>query len=180
MLRTKLGIVLNALAITIVGLWTSSLHAQISTSAAADQAGALAEIVVTATRREELIKDIPFSVTAFTGAELEDRAALNLSDFIQQVPGVMLVNRGAGANEITIRGLNANATQISSYQTTTVGYYLNDMPLSENPKADGDVPLFDLQRVEVLRGPQGTLFGEGAPGGVIRYITNQPNLGKFE
>jgi len=92
----------------------------------------------------------------------------------------MLVNRGAGANEITIRGLNANATQISSYQTTTVGYYLNDMPLSENPSAAADVPLFDLQRVEVLRGPQGTLFGEGAPGGVIRYITNQPNLNTFE
>jgi iron complex outermembrane receptor protein len=183
MSRTTLGIFLDALVISAVGLWTSTLHAQAPTSAVSeDQAtsGALTEIVVTATRRAELIKDIPFSVTALTGEELEARAVLNLSDFIQQVPGVMLVNRGAGANEITIRGLNANATQISSYQTTTVGYYLNDMPLSENPQAAGDVPLFDLQRVEVLRGPQGTLFGEGAPGGVIRYITNQPNLTKFE
>jgi iron complex outermembrane receptor protein len=181
MSRITFSAMLNALGIISVGLFTNSLHAQVSTTAASDeQSGALAEIVVTATRREELIKDIPFSVTAFTGAELEDRAALNISDFIQQVPGVMLVNRGAGANEITIRGLNANATQISSYQTTTVGYYLNDMPLSENPQAAGDVPLFDLQRVEVLRGPQGTLFGEGAPGGVIRFITNQPNLEKFE
>jgi outer membrane receptor protein involved in Fe transport len=131
MSRTTLGIFLDALVISAVGLWTSTLHAQAPTSAVSeDQAtsGALTEIVVTATRRAELIKDIPFSVTALTGEELEARAVLNLSDFIQQVPGVMLVNRGAGANEITIRGLNANATQISSYQTTTVGYYLNDMP----------------------------------------------------
>ena len=182
MSRTTLRACLVVSIISLVRLGYDLANAQATASAVSEEqsAAALNEIVVTATRREELIKDIPFSVTAITGADLEERAALNLADFIQQVPGVMLVNRGAGANEITIRGLNANATQISSYQTTTVGYYLNDMPLSENPQAAGDVPLFDLQRVEVLRGPQGTLFGEGAPGGVIRYITNQPNLTKFE
>ena len=181
MSRTTLRACLVASMILLMGIGCDLANAQATGAASEEQsATALTEIVVTATRREELIKNIPFSVTAISGADLEERAALNLADFIQQVPGVMLVNRGAGANEITIRGLNANATQISSYQTTTVGYYLNDMPLSENPQAAGDIPLFDLQRVEVLRGPQGTLFGEGAPGGVIRYITNQPNLEKFE
>jgi iron complex outermembrane recepter protein len=182
MARTKLRACLVVSIVSLLGIGCGLANAQTTTSSVSEEqsASGLAEILVTATRREELIKDIPFSVTAISGADLEERAALNLADFIQQVPGVMLVNRGAGANEITIRGLNANATQISSYQTTTVGYYLNDMPLSENPQAAGDIPLFDLQRVEVLRGPQGTLFGEGAPGGVIRYITNQPNLTRFE
>jgi outer membrane receptor for ferrienterochelin and colicin len=121
---------LNAYAVAIglaVALaWGSPAHAQAAaadtTSGAESSSGALTEVVVTATRRQELIKDIPMSVTAITGADLEERAALNLADFIEQVPGVMLVNRGAGANEITIRGLNANATQISSYQSSTVGY----------------------------------------------------------
>ena len=180
-LRTyALSVVLGA---TLTAAFPDSSRAQATgPQAAAEDSGpgSLAEIVVTATRREEAIKDIPISITSISGADLESRGAANLADFILEVPGVMLVNRGAGANEITIRGLNANATEIGSYQSTTVGYYLDDMPLSENPQGASDVPLFDLQRVEVLRGPQGTLFGEGAPGGVIRYITNQPKLDAFE
>jgi iron complex outermembrane receptor protein len=173
-----------AIAAALFALASAAAEAQTAASqpAGSDESGraSLGEIVVTATRREESIKDIPISVTAISGVELESRSIQNLADFVEEVPGVMIVNRGAGANEITIRGLNANATFVSSYQATTVGYYLNDMPLSENPQGAGDVPFFDLQRVEVLRGPQGTLFGEGAPGGVIRYLVNQPNLNKFE
>ena len=182
MTHCKFCAVAAVAAATLSVAWVRPAVAQTATPSqtGADSGTALSEIVVTATRREETIKEIPFSVTSITGADLEERGAANLADFIQEVPGVLLVNRGAGQNNITIRGLNANATEISSYQSTTVGYYLNDMPLSENPQGAGDVPLFDLQRVEVLRGPQGTLFGEGAPGGVVRYITNQPDLQKFE
>jgi outer membrane receptor protein involved in Fe transport len=183
MTRRKCHARAAAVAAVLATAWLRPAGAQTAVASQADAGSpgstSLTEIVVTATRRAEAIKDVPISVSSISGAELEERGADNIADFIQEVPGVVLVNRGAGQNDITIRGINANATQISSYQATTVGYYLNDMPLSENPEGAGDVPLFDLQRVEVLRGPQGTLFGEGAPGGVIRYITNQPDLHNF-
>lgn len=167
---------LTSLALT--ALAATAGNSQAEEAAPADDQ--LAEVVVTATRREALIQDVPVSITAVSGDELKSRVALNLTDFMQSVPGVQLVNRGPNATEITIRGIASSGTLVPSYQKTTVGYYLNDMPLSENPQAAADIALFDLQRVEILRGPQGTLFGEGAPGGVVRTLVNMPNLDKFE
>ena len=140
----------------------------------------VAEVIVTATRRKEEILNVPASLSAITNQELQARVATTLSDFIQSVPGVTFRSPSAGYNEITIRGINASETFVSSRQRSTTGYYLNDMPLSDNPQRGPDVALYDLQRVEVLRGPQGTLFGEGAPGGLVRFLTNMPDLNNYQ
>lgn len=166
--------------------WAGSAGAESATATSSvtpdDEAGPvrLEAVVVTATRREQQLTAIPASVSAISGEDLASRASVALKDFIMTVPGVTLVNRGPNGGEITIRGLAASATFVSSIQKTTVGYYVNDVPLSDNPQAAVEVALFDMKAVEISRGPQGTLFGEGAPGGIVRYLTNTPDLDRFE
>lgn len=171
--------VLPATVFLMVSVCASEAFAQRSEEAlSANQS--IEEVLVTATRREKEVVDIPISVSAMSGRELEARSAVGLRDFIQSVPGVALESNSASGNQVTIRGIAASATGVSALQKTTVGYYVNDVPVSDNPQATGEVALFDMRSVEISRGPQGTLFGEGAPGGVIRYLTNKPNLEGFE
>jgi iron complex outermembrane recepter protein len=133
----------------------------------------LAEIIVTATKRAERIQDIPVSVTAFTGKELSEMGADNFVDFARQVPSLTFAERGNGRNDIAIRGLSV----ING--VPTVGYYLDGISTELNFQSP-DPKLFDMQRVEVLRGPQGTLFGAGAVGGLIQVITNPPDPSGFD
>src|SRR5882757_7690494 len=129
-------------------------------------AGALEEIVVTATRREENISRVPISVTAFSQDMIDQRGVKDFQDVVRFTPGVSIDN--SGTNAISIRGIS------SSGGAGTTGIYIDDSPiqmraLGFNP--DDTLPkTFDLDRVEVLRGPQGTLFGAGSEGGTVRYI----------
>jgi iron complex outermembrane recepter protein len=136
--------------------------------------GGLEEIVVTATRREENISRVPISVTAFSQEMIDQRGVKDFQDVVRFTPGVSIDN--TGTNAISIRGIS------SSGGAGTTGIYIDDSPiqmraLGFNP--DDTLPkTFDLDRVEVLRGPQGTLFGAGSEGGTVRYIMTQPSVTK--
>ncbi len=141
------------------------------------QKSTLEEVIVTATRRAESIQDIPINIRAL-GSDLIERERLsNLSDVARRVPGLTLVDQGPrSANIITVRGLNVNS--IAARDGTndggdTVGVYIGDIPLY------ADFRLSDLDRVEVLIGPQGTLYGAGTLGGAVRYIPNKPQADEF-
>jgi iron complex outermembrane recepter protein len=134
--------------------------------------GGLEEIVVTATRREESISRVPVSVTAFNQEMIDQKGIKDFQDVVRFTPGVSIDN--TGTNAISIRGIS------SSGGAGTTGIYIDDSPiqmraLGFNP--DDTLPkTFDLDRVEVLRGPQGTLFGAGSEGGTVRYIMTQPSV----
>jgi iron complex outermembrane receptor protein len=138
---------------------------------------ALQDVVVTATLREQELIDVPFSIAAPTARQLRDRGAENIESIAANVAGFSVQNLGPGQSQIAIRG--ASAGQIARDQPGVkeqVGVYLDDSPVSLSLFTP-DLDLFDLSRVEVLRGPQGTLFGSGSLSGTVRYITNQPELG---
>jgi outer membrane receptor protein involved in Fe transport len=143
--------------------------------------GALEEILVTAQRREQSVLDVPYNISAVSGKDIEARQIADAPELLRSVPGVAIVDRGyrnSGViTGVSIRGLNIDSSALGDYAVSTVptvSAYVNDTPLYAN------FLLRDLERVEVLRGPQGTLYGSGSLGGTIRYITRAPQLGKFE
>jgi outer membrane receptor protein involved in Fe transport len=133
-------------------------------------AGELSEVIVTAQRRDEAIQSVPIAVTALTGAGLERRRIENGADLELAVPNMTFSRGFFGAVDYQIRGIGYQV--ISTAADTGVGVAENDAPLIVNRLADAD--LYDVNRVETLRGPQGTLFGRNATGGVINTITNKP------
>jgi iron complex outermembrane recepter protein len=160
----------GAIALTLLGIG----GAQAADTAPAEDSGPLQEIVVTATRREENLSRVPISVTALTQEAMDVRGIKDFQDVARFTPGVNVDN--SGTNNISIRGIS------SSGGAGTTGIYIDDTPiqiraLAFNP--DDALPkTFDMDHVEVLRGPQGTLFGAGSEGGTVRYITTQPSLTK--
>ncbi len=138
------------------------------------------EMTVTARKREETVQEVPISVAAPTESELRDRGAQTLEDVSNNVAGFTVQNLGPGQSQIAMRGVSSG--QIVRDQPGVkeqVGVYLDESVISLSLFTP-DLDLFDLQRVEVLRGPQGTLFGSGSESGTVRYITNQPVLGRSE
>ena len=137
------------------------------------------EIVVTATLREQNLLDIPFSINAQTEADIRRSGANTLEDLSRNVAGLSIQNLGPGQSQVSVRGVSAG--QIIRDQPGVkeqVGVYLDDSVVSLSLFTP-DIDLYDLNRVETLRGPQGTLFGSGSVGGTLRYITNQPRLGEL-
>ncbi|HEX4953098.1 MAG TPA: TonB-dependent receptor [Thermoanaerobaculia bacterium] len=135
------------------------------------------EITVTARKREESIQDVPLSVAAPTEEVLRARGVEDLEGVAANVPGFTVQNLGPGQSQVAMRGVSAG--QIVRDQPGVkeqVGIYLDESPLSLSLFTP-DIDLFDMSRVEVLRGPQGTLFGAGSLSGTVRYISNQPELG---
>src|SRR5208282_1451221 len=143
-------------------------------AAEASESGPLQEIVVTATRHEENLSKIPVSVTALTQEAMDVRGIKDIIDVARFTPGINIDN--SGTNNISIRGI------ASTGGAGTTGIYLDDTPIQMRALAfnpDEALPKsFDIDRVEILRGPQGTLFGAGSEGGTVRYLTTQPSLTK--
>ncbi|MEM9170635.1 MAG: TonB-dependent receptor [Pseudomonadota bacterium] len=138
------------------------------------------EIIVTATKREQSIQDVPFSINAQTQEDLQRTGSQTLEDISRNVAGLTIQNLGPGQSQVAIRGVSAG--QIVRDQPGVkeqVGVYLDESVISLSLFTP-DLDLFDLARVETLRGPQGTLFGSESIGGTIRYITQQPKIGEFE
>lgn len=138
------------------------------------------EMVVTARKREETVQDVPISVAAPTASELRDRGAENLEDVSANVAGFTVQNLGPGQSQVAMRGVSAG--QIVRDQPGVkeqVGVYLDESVISLSLFTP-DIDLFDMSRIEVLRGPQGTLFGSGSESGTVRYISNQPKIGASE
>jgi iron complex outermembrane receptor protein len=146
-----------------------------STAAPATRAGT-EEIVVTATRHSAAVSKVPVSVSAFTQESMDDKGVKDFTDVARFTPGVTIDATGTGTNAIAIRGIS------SSGGSGTTGIYIDDTPIQIHSlgfNSDDTLPkTFDLERVEVLRGPQGTLFGAGSEGGTVRYIMAQPSLSK--
>jgi outer membrane receptor protein involved in Fe transport len=153
----------------------------------ADQPGAstggIEEVVVTAQRRSENAQDVPIAIQAFTGDTLQQLNVTTFDDLLKYLPNVVAPSAGPGQDQIFMRGLSAGnvATQSggSINGFPNVAIYLDEQS-GQLPGRNLDVYAADLERIEVLEGPQGTLFGAGAQAGVIRYITNKPKLNKTE
>src|SRR5580658_6901955 len=152
------------------------------TAADTDTTGAIDEVTVTAQRRSENMQDVPITMQALTGSQLTQLSITNFDDIIKYLPNVTFGTNGPGMGDIFIRGLSAGSVGGQSTATfapfPNVALYLDDQSM-QFPARNLDVYLVDMERVEVLEGPQGTLFGGGAQAGAIRYITNKPQLDHF-
>ena len=139
-------------------------------------------IIVTATKRAQDIRDVPASISVISAEDIERRSLVNASDYLNSIPGVSFIDSGPGLNQAVIRGIG-----LSQLEQATVSTYFGEVPLTDSVSgaseiggAATDLKLVDLERVEVLKGPQGTLFGSGAMGGVIRNVPAAPKLNVFE
>ena len=131
----------------------------------------LEEVVVTAQRREQNLQDVGISVTAFSGAQIRDLVFLDAVDIVQQTPNVTIAQSGAGAiNTFAIRGVTQS--DFAGVHESPVAVYLDEAYVSQNTVTNFSI--YDLERVEILRGPQGTLFGRNATGGLVNYVTVKP------
>lgn len=141
---------------------------------AGPQEEGLAEIVVTAARREQRLSDVPISASAFNQKMLDLEGVRDIDDLAQITPGVTLTRGASASTTIAIRGISSNAG------SSTTGVYVDDTPVQSRVIGFASTTVFpnvfDLERVEILRGPQGTLFGAGSEGGTVRFITPQPSL----
>jgi iron complex outermembrane receptor protein len=145
-----------------------------------DAMGNEGDIIVTATKRATALQDVPFSINAQTEQDIQRSGATTIEDISRNVAGLTVQNLGPGQSQVAVRGVSAG--QIVRDQPGVkeqVGVYLDESVISLSLFTP-DIDLFDLNRVETLRGPQGTLFGSGSVGGTIRYITNQPNLSQLQ
>jgi iron complex outermembrane recepter protein len=137
------------------------------------------EIVVSAQKRTTTLQEVPFSVAAVTSEDIEQSGATNIVDIARNVPGLYITDLGPGQSQVAIRGISAG--QVVRDQPgvkESVGIYLDESPISV-ALFTPDLDLYDLDRIEVLRGPQGTLYGAGNDAGTVRYITAQPDIGTF-
>jgi iron complex outermembrane recepter protein len=172
---------ISPLSVVVLASAAATAPAARADDASATQSGvgALQEVVVTAQKREEKLHDVPMGVTAITSDELQKQQLVSLADLAPKVPGLSLTDIQPGITRLTLRGQNVGGVG------STVTTYIDDTPFgSSNALANGfgfsgDFDTWDLQRVEVLRGPQGTLYGAGSEGGLLKYVTNPPDPTKF-
>jgi outer membrane receptor protein involved in Fe transport len=163
----------------ILGLGAAAAHAQQSPSADSASSATLQDIVVTAEKRSESLEKVPLSIVAYNAETLAETGVEDFSELAARIPGVTLNSAGPGQSSYSIRGI----ASVGGNSPTT-GLYIDDTPIlpsgGDGATASIDPDLFDLARVEVLRGPQGTLYGASSMGGTVRFITNQPNLNQQE
>jgi len=136
------------------------------------------EIVVTATKRSVSVQDIPVSITALDGAELSKKGLVGMDDYLRAVPNVNVQSRDAGTTTLVLRGIAADPEN----ERSTVGVYFGEVPVTGLGSWFGgspDLKLIDIDRVEILRGPQGTYYGSGSLGGTLRVLPAEPELNEF-
>jgi outer membrane receptor protein involved in Fe transport len=166
-------------SLTVAGAVALAL-AGATAGAQSPPAASLGEVIVTAQKRSEALADIPMSVSVVTGEDLARQQVDNFQDLVSMVPGLSLNSNTRGVTRVTMRGINTGGV------ASTVGIYVNDVPfgsssgLANAAILSGDIDTFDMARVEVLRGPQGTLYGASALGGVIKYVANSPSTEGFD
>lgn len=166
--------VLSSMAVPIAAL------AQVAPAPAPDApadtaaSGGLGEIVVTATRKAESVQKVPISIQALGAEKLEQHQVATFADYAGMLPSVSFSGLGPGQSEVYFRGIAVDGGALS-----TSGTYLDDVPISA-PSRMPEVHIYDIERVEALSGPQGTLYGAGSLAGTLRIITNKAKIGKFE
>jgi outer membrane receptor protein involved in Fe transport len=180
-----LGLGISGAAVLWGNAWAQTQQAPVQTPGqSAPQTSEVQEIVVTAEKRSSTVQSTPISITAITGTQLQEQGISSVMAMAVTTPGISMRTSGPGQTELEMRGMASGGGS-----SPTVGFYLDETPLtppaaSLNGKVVIDPSLFDLNRVEVLRGPQGTLYGAGSMGGTIKLVTNKPDLenysGNFE
>lgn len=152
-----------------------------SVPAKAAKADGVNTVVVSATRRREPVREVPMQIDTITSDQLERSGAASLREYMEMQPGIVVNSKGSGSQgDISIRGMTTG-----SQITNTVGIYLDDTAVTASGAASSavsfplDLGLLDLHHIEVLRGPQGTLYGAGSMGGVLKYVTNMPDVDTF-
>jgi outer membrane receptor protein involved in Fe transport len=169
----------SKLSFAIAAVLSSLPGVRVLAAPAEGATDALEEITVTAQRREQSMQDVPISMQALTGQALQQLNITTFDDYIKYLPNVTSANNGPGQNEVFMRGLSAGSQASQGSSSTglfpNVAIYLDNQS-GQLPNRNLDIYAADLNRIEVLEGPQGTLFGAGAEAGVIRYITNQPKI----
>ncbi|MBN7796091.1 TonB-dependent receptor [Parahaliea mediterranea] len=162
---------------TLLALATAS---GLGIAAQAVVAAQLEEVVVTAQKRSQGMQDVSASIAALSGADLAETGTDSFADYFSSVPSLTMVEQGPGLSTLAIRGITTGGVRNDEPQNKeTVGVYIDETPIAING-FNPDLGLYDIQRVEVLRGPQGTLYGSGSLGGTIRIITNKPNFDTLE
>jgi iron complex outermembrane recepter protein len=165
-------------ALSVAGPLLSQVSSALDATQPADS-DALETITVTAEKREEVLKNVPMSITALGGGELDRLQDRSFSDYAALVPGLSLVSATPGVTRLTLRGQNAGG------DGSTVAVYIDESPFGSSTALlngavlTGDFDTWDLQRIEVLRGPQGTLYGANSEGGLLKFVTTAPVLGSF-
>ncbi|MDA9296188.1 TonB-dependent receptor [Porticoccaceae bacterium] len=171
-----------SLLATLVGLFAAggaaTATAQDEMQESARAQGVLDEIIVTSTRREQNLNDTALSVAAFSGEDIARRNLAEMNDYLRTVPGVSFVDIAVGQNGVVTRGIGIDPQNEGGVSSATTGVYFGEVSIAALSTQGGsaDIRMVDLERVEVLRGPQGTLFGSGSLAGAVRNIPNTPKL----
>ena len=177
--RLTRSLIAQGIALALGLTFGESVYAQTQAEATASSGDQLQEVVVTAEKRSSTVQDTAASITAVSSQEIADRGIVDFNSLAQSVPGISMRTSGPGQTEFEMRGLNS-----AGGNTSQVGFYLDETPLSSPASAqlgkeEIDPSLYDLNRVEVLRGPQGTLYGSSSMGGTVKLVPNAPQLGTF-
>jgi iron complex outermembrane recepter protein len=172
-----------AVAAILGGTSVAASAQEQTTSTETTTSEGITEVIVTAQRRSEKMQDVPISMQALTGQTLQQLNVQTFDDYLKYLPNITSANNGPGQNEVFMRGLSAGSQASQGSGSTglwpNVAIYLDNQS-GQLPNRNLDIYAADIDRIEVLAGPQGTLFGAGAQAGVIRYITNAPKLDRTE
>jgi len=176
----RVSLLATALIAVVIFAGRATAEGSGDAATAAKPTDALAEIVITARKTTETVQTTPVSITALSAGQIEASGITSAQGIAQLVPGMAIASVGPGQAFYEIRGLSSDAGE-----APTVGFYLDELAISPplgstNGKVEIDPELYDLQRAEVLRGPQGTLYGAGSMGGTIKLVTSPPKLSTFE
>lgn len=171
--RTRLSLLISLSVVAATTLPTIVLAEE-------EQSKSLETITVTASKRSVGVQDIPYAISAVSSKQLQNSGINNMSDYAHKVPGLAISDQGNGRSQINIRGINTGEVRRDNVRASeTVGVYFDDIPISAvlyNP----DLEPYDIDRIEVLRGPQGTLYGSGSLAGTIRLISHAPDMDGVE
>src|SRR5579871_5649009 len=167
---TRIGIAVAA-ALAGAALPRAPALAADAAEAASSSTG-LAEVVVTARKREENLQDVPLSIDVFTKKDLQDLAITSFDDFAQKTPSISFISTGPGTQVFVMRGAS-DGSDPNYANTSMTGFFVDDMSMTDSG-SQPDLLLYDIDSIEVLNGPQGTTFGAGSMSGAIRYTTAKP------
>jgi iron complex outermembrane recepter protein len=166
-----------AVAAALSGIVVPRAPALADAAATPAPTGGLEEVVVTARKVEENLQIVPVSVNVFTSTDLKNLAITSMDDYLQKVPSISYISTGPGTQLFVMRGVS-DGSNPNYANTSSTGFFVDDMSMSYQG-AQPDLHLYDIERIEILNGPQGTTFGAGSMSGAIRYITNKPDLNRF-
>ncbi len=166
-----------ATALAGAGAPNALVWAEAAADTSSSSGGGLQEVIVTARKREENLQDVPISIDVFTKKDLQNLAITSFDDYAQKVPSISFISVGPGTQVLVMRGAS-DGSNPNYANTSATGFFVDDMSVSWFG-VQPDLHLYDIERIEVLNGPQGTTFGAGSMSGAIRYITNKPNVNDF-